>query len=368
MKTILELMSPGEIGDDHATLMEIVDGEIISCRTNLDVLGMGEWLAAKLPYASQHGLEGVFVALVTIWSSPVPRPVLPVSIEELIGCIGEFDPQRAALSFARACLLTMSKNELPVWTEKLAFRLEVPLRRLFELNNVKLKQLPAAAAGKMEEVFQKYQTAVASFLSSPTSAPSAVKNAAIQVLRIGKSQLKRYLLPDEIAYIGHIEYMLGPSFRNFCDDCEKKETAKVLKQAPTLLEAARQFRENRQSTVWVNTVQPIARRILKMIDEVVLANRKSARPVLRLATSLVKLDLSAVGKEIGFSCRLRNEGDGQAYGIKLEHLKSKLCTLSLASPRNAFEIPARSEQIVTFTLSPLVAVPTEQLAPNQAWF
>jgi hypothetical protein len=362
MKTILELMSPGEIGDDYETLIEIVDGEILACRTNLDLLGMGEWLAAKLPYTSEHELESVFVALVTIWSSPVVRPMLPGCIGELIDCLGEFSPERAALAFVRASLMTMSKNTLPVWTEKLAFRLEVPLRKLFELGGVKLKQLPAAAASKLEEVFQGYQTTVASFLSVPINSPSAVRNAAIQVVRVGNAKFKRYLLPDELPYIGLVDNMLGPQFRNFCDAYEKNETARILKQAPMLREAVRRFRENRHSTMWLNAVQPIARHILKMIDEVVLANRKSAKPVLRLATSLVKLDLSAVGKEVAFSCRLRNEGDGQAYGIKLDILENKRFTLAVASPRHTFEIPARSEQIVTFSLVPLVGVPTEQLA------
>jgi len=354
MKTILTLTIPDATDSDEVTLTELIKGEIDRCKKAGDLLGMGEWLAANLAYLPENELEATFARLIGLWGSPGPLSALPSSIDELVARLEELRPESVSLALARAVLSFRSHNRsVPPGTERLAFRLEGSLRHLFALPEVGVKKLPAAAATRLGETWERFDAAVGSFLKSDSQSASQAKESAIRVIRTGRDELKKLLLPAEGPFLTDVELVLGVPLRNFCDACSRLDTEQVLRQAAGLRETAQRFVVfDRDSTLWRGTVKPVAQHVLKLVDGAVQQNRTAASPSLRLATAIAKVDLAASDREISFSCRLRNVGEGQAYDVCLVPLDKALpVSLRVGSPRCPFDLPGKSDQIITFALT-----------------
>ncbi len=96
MITIDEL-TVGPAREDDEALLAIIEEQIESCKEAGDHLGAGEWYAAKARRAGSEVLEESFVAQISLWGSRLHR-VLPKTVDELMKVIGEFDPDRAAVT------------------------------------------------------------------------------------------------------------------------------------------------------------------------------------------------------------------------------------------------------------------------------
>lgn len=350
MKTILEVLKLADLTEDPAELLDLIDDEVVRCRTGGNLLGAGEWLASELPYVDDDQVEGIFSKVVGIWASPLELKVLPSSISELISRIDEFVPEELAVALVAATLrLLHLSRPVPPMVKDLAFRLSEPLSNIFAVTTRRPTDLCRAAAVKLETVMTELSSAVDSFVN--TNCVTA-KIASIEVVKKGH-QLKRLVLGEERPILSQIDVLLGPTFRKFCESCERQETKGIVKRAPSLREQAqRSFSSTApftNSTLWNLVVVRIGQHIVKLVDEGTRQSEAAATPSLKLASSVFKLDLSRLHREMIFSCRLLNRGEGTALKITVEPDVSGLpVEIRILEPKGTFEVGGNSEQIVTF--------------------
>jgi energy-coupling factor transporter ATP-binding protein EcfA2 len=96
-------------------------------------------------------------------------------------------------------------------------------------------------------------------------------------------------------------------------------------------------------------VAKIGRHIVKLVGEATLKSEEATTPFLILASDVFKLDLSVLDREMSFSCRFLNKGEGRASNVTFEPDLSKLpLDIKILLPRGAFDVAGRSEQIITF--------------------
>jgi len=96
-------------------------------------------------------------------------------------------------------------------------------------------------------------------------------------------------------------------------------------------------------------VAKIGRHIVNLVDEASQKSQEATTPSLKLASNVIKLDLSRLDREIMFSCRLINRGEGRALNVIVEPDFSRLpLEIKILEPKGFFEVAGDSEQILTF--------------------
>jgi hypothetical protein len=352
MKTIVEVLGFADFAEDPSLMLELIADEVAGCRNAGDFLGAGEWLAGGLRFIEEDLIEETFCKIVGLWASPLELKVLPSTSADLVSRLDEFVSEElcAALICATAHILH-SGRVLPKCAKDLSYRLQEPLTSMFAVKPHRLEELTKSAAAKLAAVRDELLSSIERF--SKTNCGNA-KIASIDIVK-NCHQGKRIALAEEKPIISEIEVLLGPSFRKFCESCEKHETEKVVRRIPELRAQVRlslsSSASRRNSTLWNLGVAQIGKHITSLIDEASILTELASTPCLGLSTKLFKLDMSKVGAEVRFTCRLINSGDGRATKIDLQTAKSGLAAVvELAEPKLPFEVGSHSEQAVTFTL------------------
>jgi len=352
MKTILEVLNLTDFVEDSELLAELIEDEVTRCRNAGDLLGAGEWLASELAYVDEDHLEELFCKIVALWASPLEVKVLPSSMDELISRIDEFLPDEISVAFVAATAVlfhSQQKQALPKVIKDLAFRLQEHISDLFGVAPRRLEDLCKVAVARLEAVRADFLSAIESFLNTKCV---TAKIASIDVVK-KSHQLKRVTLAEEKAIISEIDILLGPNFRKFCESCERQETDRIIKRIPDLRDQAQRSISSpghwANSTLWNMTVARIGRHILKLVDEATLKSEEAITPSLELASDVIKIDLSILDREMTFSCRLLNKGEGRASDITLETDLSRLpLDIKILQPRGDFDVAGGSKQILTF--------------------
>ncbi len=368
MKTILEEHNYSDIAEDEELLKELIDDEFTKCRNDGDLLGAGEWLASYMAFTNEEDIEKLFCNIVSIWAS-YELHKLPSSMEDLVLIMDEFLREELAVSFIHtaAVLLNSKKIEiLPQFIKDITFRLQPTITSLFHLGSRNPEDLCKAAVTKLEAIQLKIFSSIDSFLN--TTCVTA-KIASINIVK-ESHELKRYALPAEKAIISEIAILLGPTFRKFCESCERQENHKIIGRIPDLKLQVQMLISSPgskvNSTLWNRTVLKIGRHLEKLINEATLKSEAATKPKLKLASNVFKLDLSAVNKEMIFYCGLQNKGEGRALNVSIDlGFEKRKFEIKIIEPKGNFEVAGDSEQLITFGL--LLNEPAECLNIPLNW-
>src|SRR3990172_3396991 len=268
MNTILEVHNLVELSEDNAQLLDLIADQVEQCRNAGDPLGAGEWLASAFPYLKQDQVDEAFSKVVTLWASPLVIKVLPSSIEDLISRIGEFVPEDLTLALVGATFRFLRfPHPLPPRVNDLAFRLTQPISNLFGLGGRRPIDACIAAATKLGTIGSEALAAVDAFTN--TSCMTA-KMASIEVARKAH-QLKGISLSGERPILSEVDVLLSPSFRKFCESCERQHADGVIKRAASLREQAHRIAYHKgartNSVLWNMVVARVARHIMDLVDE-----------------------------------------------------------------------------------------------------
>ena len=350
-RTILEILDYGKLTEDETELMEFVDEEIERCRNEGDLLGAGEWLISKLPYADPGEFGKILARVVALWASPAELKVLPSSIKDLISTINEFVFEDLSTAVVSVALRVQHlSGQLPARFNDLTFRLLGSISEIFELQE---RRRPAgtrkAAIAKLKATRGELLAATKSFVD--TNCLTA-KAASIELVKKTR-RLKRLSLVGERLILSEIDLLLGPSFRRFCESCERQEIPGVIQRAPDLRAQVNRYlsgtKSHLNSTIGSLVLEPTARHVLTIVDQGTRKSETATTPSLSLANDLIKLDLTRCDTETTFSSCLVNKGEGMALEVGLESDLSGLpLDLTLRDPRGLFEIGGQSEQVVEF--------------------
>ena len=350
MKTILEVLNLAGQSDERSVLLGLIDDEAIRCKNAGDLLGAGEWLISKLLYVDQDQVEEIISKTVALWASPIGLKMFPLSIEDLNSRIDEFVPQDLAISLVAAkSRMLRSPHLVPQAINDLAFRLSQQLSTLFEVETRRPGETLNIATAKLESLFGEVLSAVDSFVN--TNCVTA-KPASIEVVRKAH-HLKKFVLAGERPILSEVDILLGSTFRKFCESCERQDTKSTIKRAPDLKEQAVRILSSAKtrgdSVLWNLIVVKITRHVLKLVEEGSSRSEAAITPSLKLVSSIIKLDLSRINREMSFSCRLINRGEGRALKVTMEAEPLGLpIEIRVLYPKGPFEIDGLSEQIVTF--------------------
>ena len=313
MKTILDVLNLTDLKDDPSVLSDLIDDEATKCKNAGDLLGTGEWLTSKLLYSDQDQVEEVLSKVIALWASPVELKMFPSSIEDLNLRLNEFVPEELALALVAVKSRSIhSLHTLPQGINDLAFRLSEQLSALFELEARRPATILNIAVAKFEALSAELLSAVDSFIN--TNCLTA-KIASIEVVK-KSHQLKKAVLAGERPILSEVDILLGPSFRKFCENCERQDTKGIVNRVPYLKEHSIRISSSpgkrTNSVLWNLVTARIARHVLKLLDEATSRSEAATTPSLKLVSTIIKLDLSRINREMTFSSRLVNRGEGRA--------------------------------------------------------
>jgi hypothetical protein len=350
MKTIFDLLADFDPKAERAEIIERIEAEVLDSRNAGDMLGAGEWLVSKLPYLDEDQIDEVLAQTIAFWASPLNLKATPSGLEDLTQRIDEFVPDEVAMALVAATSrLLRTTNSVPSKLNDLAFRLAQPVSDIFEGSARRPSDLLRAAAAKLEKEIRELISAVESFTSTTCLSSKA---ASIEVVRKGR-QLKKYTLAQERPLLSDIDKLLGAAFRKFCESCERLETKGIIKRAPDLKDQAQQVSsssdQRRNSTLWNLVIVQIAQHIIQLVEEACRQSQAAITPSLKLASNIFKVDLARIEREMTFSCRLVNEGEGRASKIRVvANLTDLPVDIKIVEPKSAFEVAGESEQLMTF--------------------
>src|SRR6266404_5079837 len=132
-----------------------------------------------------------------------------------------------------------------------------------------------------------------------------LKQQEVSLLKAAKL-FKQIAVAAERPILSELEMLLGPSFRSFCEHAQRRNTVKSSKFAPLLREqashAVTDIGPKQNSATWYAVIEPVAKRVVSLVDDEAQKNEIAAKPALALASSIFKLDLTKVGREMTFSC------------------------------------------------------------------
>ena len=352
MKTILEVYDLTDLTDNRGELIELIEAEVIRCRDAGNLLGAGEWLASELPYVEDDEAAEIFTKLIALWASPLEFKILPAGLAELISKIDEFVKEELTTAFVAAVSRfrrLRPSSSLPDKTGDLTFRLSNWVSKIFCVEARRPEALCIAAASQLENARNELLASVDSFLG--TGCTNA-KVASVELVR-GAHRLRELALAEERPILAEVDILLGPSFRKFCESCERNDIKRILKLVLDIQEQARRVISmtgaRTDSTVWNLVTSRVASHISKIADEAIQRSRGQTTPSLRLSASTFKIDLSRAGRETTFASHLLNGGQGRASGITFEADVSGLpIKMEIREPKPPLDVGGHSEQFLEF--------------------
>jgi hypothetical protein len=278
-------------------------------------------------------------------------------MEDLISVADEFSPEELSIALVATSLCVQrSPHSVPPLVTDLVFRLLDPFSVLFGLPVRRSSEVLKAATSRLEALTAELLTAVYSF----TIADCLVaKAASVEVVKKAR-QLKRLALVGERPILNEIDFLLGTTFRKFCESCERNDINSLLEKAPALDRLAHQcispseprMKQRINSTLWHSAVAPLARHMVELVDRESRRSEISTTPLLKLASNVFKLDLTRCDRETSFSCRIVNSGQGKASKVVVELGNTGIpAELKILDPSGPFEIGGESEQIIIFGLT-----------------
>lgn len=357
MRTIVDILELSEIAENSQEILSYIDDEVVRCRNAGDLLGAGEWLISQLKYVDAGTVEEVFAKTIAFWASPVELRGSPLSIRELISAIDDFVPEELALALVATYLISQQcRIAIPAAVADLAFRLSSELCSIFGEPPRRSAEVIKVCTARLAASTAEMLAAVDSFCGASCI---AAKAASVEVARKAR-QLKRFALAGERPILTEVDFLLGPAFRKFCESYEDHDTRGLIRRAPELRKQALQAyalnddraKRRQNSTLWHLVANRIARHIVAIVDEEIGRSEAATTPALRLATSILKLDLSRCEREMTFSCRLVNAGEGRASKVTVvPDLAGVPGVLRILEPSGEFDVGGNSEQTVTFGLT-----------------
>lgn len=348
--TIVEVHTLDKLTSKREELIDLLDQEYRSSRDAGDYLGGGEWLASKLHYVAGEQFEEVFANVVAIWSSPTELKTLPAKLSDLVHSIGEYAPNELARSLVAAtCIAKRAFRNHQLNMNDLAIRLEQPIAELIAQGNRRPADALQLASSTFDSRREELLSAVRGFCQATAI---AAKPASIEVIKKAH-ELKRWVISAERPILNDLENMLGTAFRKFCESCERRDSREIVKRAPDIQEFAKRILEShdsrKNSVLWSVIVSPCILHANELVDNQVLSTEIDTIPSLKLASDKLKLDLTKCHREMTFSCRLLNKGDGRASNVRAEFASSGLpVEIKIVEPKGHFEVGGQSQQIVTF--------------------
>lgn len=365
--TILEVHKLGELANNKIELIDLLDQEFRSSRDAGDYLGAGEWLASKLHYVASEQFEETFANIVAIWASPTELKTLPCKLSDLVQSISEYTPNELARSLIAAiCVARRASGDNRLNMNDLAVRLERPIVELIQQNNRRPVDALQLASSTLDSRREELLSAVKGLCQATAI---AAKPASIEVVRRAH-ELKRWVISAERPILNELENMLGTAFRKFCESCERRESREIVRRAPNIQELASRILESNESrknsVLWALVESPCIRHIKEFVDDEVLSTEIDTIPSLKLASDKLKLDLTKCNREMTFSCRLLNKGDGRASNVRAEFALSQLpAEIRIVEPKGHFEVGGQSQQIVTFGV--ILREKMESLTVSVSW-
>jgi len=147
--------------------------------------------------------------------------------------------------------------------------------------------------------------------------------------------------------VSHLDALLGPTFRRFCESYEQNNARELISSADDLAQQARELSNvsGRQlsSTFWHLVIKPIASHVSRLIEEGSRRSEIATAPSLKLATGVQKADLAKVNSQIRVLCRLSNRGQGRASQVRVAaELPKSVMELELLDPLGPFELDGSS--------------------------
>lgn len=348
--TIVEVHKLTELTSDRAELIDLLDQEYRSSRDAGDYLGAGEWLVSKLYYVAADQFEETFVTVIAIWSSHTELKTLPGQLSDLVKSIGEYEPNELARSLVAVTnIARRALGYCQLNMNDIVIRLEQPIVQITEQGNRRPAEALQLALTMFDSRREELLSAVRGFCQATAI---AAKPASIEVIRKVHG-LKRWVISAERPILNDLENMLGTPFRRFCESCERRQSTEIVRSAPDLLDLAKRILESHESrknsVLWNLIVSPCIRQVNELVDNQVLSTEIDTIPSLKLASDRLKLDLTKCDREMTFSCRLLNKGDGRASNVRAEFGHSVLpYEIRIVDPKGPFEVGGQSQQIVTF--------------------
>lgn len=335
---------------------ESIEREFARYRENGDSLAVGELLARKFETGLDTNIDRLLANVIANWGSARPPANDLSSTQDIIAHIDSFTPVQLALAVVHAgARLKEAGIEPPSQIGDLAYRLMEPLRKVFDLpERVRKTELVNAATAAMNQAFSGLMEAVKGF--QRTTAVTA-KQSSIEVVKQAH-RYARVALQGEVALIREIETVLGPVFRKFCECCERHDAGSVARRASELRQHIQRvqnsYREDSPYKLFTFVLSPVLSHVSSLIEEGMRATEEFTAPAVSVVGSTFKLDLSAIGRQITFPVRLRNDGQGTAYGLRLSVEASEPdMQLQLVEPNLPFDLMPASERLVSLGLSML---------------
>lgn len=356
MKTIAAILEITDLTDDPAELLSLLDEEALGCKTIGDLLGAGEWLVSKFPYLEMTSMR-FFSQVVALWASPLQLKASPSGMGDVIRLINEFSEEDLAIALANVTVYAHGVDQtLPPGAYDLAYRLSGVLSTLFGIPTRRSADTLKATAARIEDAAADLLNAVNSFIDSHAI---NAKSSSVEVVRKA-NQLKRLSVGANRSLLSELNSLLGTAFRKFCESCERQDMDSLIKRSPDLNRLAQQLstttderaKKRNNSTIWHLVVRPVAKHVIQLVEEELRKSESATTPHLKLAGSILKVDLTRCDREMTIPCRLVNQGEGRALKVTLEPDVSGVpAELKILSPSGAFDVGGKAEQIIIFGLT-----------------
>lgn len=324
--------------------------DAIACRQNGDYLGLGEVLISSVIGDSTDNLERDVAWTIAAWSNPLGSIEDHDSIRHLIEHVDQFDPESLARAIINASYrLRKAGLQLPDEVMDLVFRNADSIQEIYQ---TKSDPRPSVVCDRAVAALSTAKVAISDsvdvFLRSNTT---TAKQSSIDLVRKVRTS-RRLLLNDENKFIQEIDFILGSSFRQFCECCERHESADAVRRASEHREQLSQFESSASPTryfsqFWDEVVKPITEHIDELLEEGAQKSEAYSRPNLIIDETPIKIDLDTIERQTYFHFRIQNTGHGKALQIQvLPELNEELFQLEIVEPHGHFELAPQSDRLI----------------------
>jgi len=318
-----------------------------------DTLAVGEMFAREWRYGDDSHVDRTVANAIANWASVRPLTVEASSIRDLIELIDSFPQMQLAVSVAHAASrLASDRVPAPRDLADLAYRLSDPIAKAFHVQDRgRTPNLLLAAVAKLDEAFAGLRDTAMSFCR--TTAVTA-KRPSVELVK----HVHRYAdvsLQPELPLLREIETLLGPVFRKFCEACERHQSMEVIQRSSELRmhieRVQKAYSTDTPYSLWSTILSPILAHTSAMLEEGMRVTEHLTAPNVAIVGASFKLDLNPSGREVSFPARVRNDGLGVAYGLRMQPEPLEGCALRLIDSSQSFDLAPESERLVTIALS-----------------